>query len=192
LWLGYLAFGLAFTMHISTHLYYSLPIVPIVALSAAPASAYAVERLRIASPAVKAVALASCCALVAGAALKVEERLRDPTYRDDVRVYEQVGVAAGHTAAGVDVDPSYSTPLLYYAWVGSSPLYSPYGQMLQPGDIERSLHTIARESGRPRLLIVTAIHELDYQPELRAFVRRLPVVRRDTGFVIFRLRRAAA
>jgi hypothetical protein len=95
LWLGYLAFGLAFTMHISTHLYYSLPIVPIVALSAA----YAVERLRIASPAVKAVAIASCCALIAGAALKIEERLRDPTYCDDVRVYEQVGVAAGHTAA---------------------------------------------------------------------------------------------
>src|SRR5439155_9406308 len=35
LWLGYAVFGLTFTNHISSHDYYSLPLIPIVALSLA-------------------------------------------------------------------------------------------------------------------------------------------------------------
>jgi 4-amino-4-deoxy-L-arabinose transferase-like glycosyltransferase len=190
LWIGYFVFGLAFTTHISTHSYYSLPLIPIIALSLAPVAVAACERLRGASRVAQASLALVCCLGAAGAALKVEERLWSRDYLRQVEVYQQVGTVVGHTTAAVHVDPSYDAPLLYYAWIASSPLYYPEGQRLQPSQIQQRLRQIETESGRPRFLIITAVTELQTQPRLRAFVRRLPVVSRTRDYSIFALPRA--
>ncbi len=45
LWLGYILYGLAFSYHITTHEYYSIPLIPAVALSLAPIAGLIFDRL---------------------------------------------------------------------------------------------------------------------------------------------------
>jgi 4-amino-4-deoxy-L-arabinose transferase-like glycosyltransferase len=185
---GYFVFGLTFTLHISTHLYYSLPLVPIVALGAAPLSERAWKRLRVASPFVRVATLAACVLVAAGAGLKVERRYSSSSYGAEVRTYQEVGVATHHTAAAVSIDPLYTTPLLYYGWLGSSPLYAPDGQRVSAGQLRSSLSDLVHKFGHQRFLVVTALGELANQDSLRMFLRRRPEVISTPTFVIYSLR----
>ena len=187
LWLGYFVFGLAFTTHISTHSYYSLPLVPIIALSLAPVGERTYRLLRPAPLAVQASAALVCCLVLIGVAVKVQARLLSGDYRARVHIYQQIGALVGHTTAGVHVDPTYDTPLLYYAWIASSPLYYPEEQLLHRGDIEKRLRQIEVDAARPQFLIVTAMQQLRTQPLLEAFTRPLHVIKRTPYYAIFTL-----
>jgi hypothetical protein len=190
LWAGYIVFGMAFTTHISTHSYYSLPLIPIVALSLAPVGDHVFNRVGSAPLAARLLVVLVCCLMVAGAALHMRAKLLNSDYRRRAAVYAEIGRAVRHTSAGADVDPFNDTPLLYYGWIGSWPLDIPEGRLLQRRDIQQSLGRIATESSqRPKFLIINGLDVLSSQPALRDFVRRLPIVKQTNEYAVFDLQR---
>jgi hypothetical protein len=185
LWAGYVVFGLAFTVHISTHAYYSLPLVPIVALTIGPAARRLLAWLSTAPVGVAAACLVAACLVGGGAGWKVEQRFTSSDYRREVDLYQRIGVAVGHTTAGVHVDNSFDTPLLYYAWISSSPLYYPGDLNPDAAYLRRQLLDITARSGKPRYLIITAMQELRSQQSLQQLAHRLRFVSRTRDYVIY-------
>jgi Dolichyl-phosphate-mannose-protein mannosyltransferase len=182
---GYLAFGLTFSVHVSTHPYYSLPLLPVVALFTAPLAA-AAARYAAGGLVARATALAGVAFAFVAAGHQVLPRLDDPSARARARFYAAVGAAAAHTRHGIHVDPLFAAPLLYYGRVASSPLYAPTtGRDLARGQLRKELVEITSSEGPPRVLIVTDVRELSSEPELEGFVRRLPVIRRTSSFAVF-------
>lgn len=188
LWLGYAALGVTFTSHTSSHLYYSLPLVPIIALSLAPVLASAAHRQRTAPALVRVAALVLVALVIVGVGSKVERRLNDPRYVREAETYQQIGEIVGHTTRAVHVDRYYDTPLLYYAWIAGRPLYYPGDALAELPDLDARLAEIEAESGRRDLLIVSAIDELRSRDSLAAFVEPLREVARTSEYAIFALR----
>lgn len=187
LWAGYIVFGVVFTEHVSTHVYYSLPLVPIVALSAAPAGVVLLQWLRTAHFATRIVVVLVGFAVLAGATWKVEQKLESPDYHRQVEIYKRIGVVVGHTSDAIHVDQSFDTPLLYYAWIASSPLYYPRRADVDSRLLEVRLREITARSGKPRFLIVTATQELNSGRSLRTFAQQYSLVAKTRRYAIFAL-----
>jgi len=185
LWMGYVGFGLVFTHHISTHFYYSLPLVPIIALSLGPLGSAVVTRLRRARTPMPALAALLVGVVVLGAGWKVEPKFGNPDYEYQADRYKRIGALVEHTTEAVHVDPLFDMPLLYYGWIASYELYSPQGQRVAADDLNQRLRHVAARYGRPRFLIVTSVGELETQPALRAFIRRLPALASSREYAIF-------
>jgi hypothetical protein len=188
LWIGYALLGLVFTVHVSTHAYYSLPLVPIIALSVAPLAERVWSRLTSARLIVRGAVALIALGIVARGAWTVENKLDNPEYRRQANIYERVGTLVDHTNDAVHVDRSFDTPLLYYAWISSSPLYYPGGDELERSDLEARIREVTEASGEPRFLIVTATEELARQRALGDLVQPLPVVAQAPDYAIYALR----
>jgi 4-amino-4-deoxy-L-arabinose transferase-like glycosyltransferase len=202
LWAGYVVLGLVFTINIRTHDYYSLPLVPIVALSLGPVS----ERLFswvTAAPLAWRAATASIVVLVGlGVVWKAHEKFTSPEYRKQAALYERIGLDAGHTTRAVFLDHDYGLPVEYHGWLGGPPWPKLFDldeerlrglEQISPRDRFFGRYpnrAPGRHRPQPNTLIVTALPELRGQPALRRFLREsfsLSVRRRH--FLIFRLRR---
>jgi Dolichyl-phosphate-mannose-protein mannosyltransferase len=129
LWGGYLIFGLVFTHHIHTHDYYSLQLVPVVALSLAPVAAAAIQRLGqtgLRNPAAVFIVALSVSALVLAAAeqrqtiseIAGQERTASE-YAHWVETYEEIGQVANHSHRTLiffsgEYAFDYGWPLMYH------------------------------------------------------------------------------
>jgi hypothetical protein len=183
-WVGYAAFAVSFAPKTSTHAYYSLPLVPIVALSVAPVGSQLLARLEAAALRVRAASLTAACLVVAALGWQVEKAVTDPRYGAQIDMYQRIGAITRHTSHGVHVERYFQSPLLYYAWIGSTTLAYP-GQQIPSGYIDQQLRQITHDHGRPRYLIITALDELEAQSRLRAFAARLEAVARTDEYAIF-------
>ena len=114
LWVGYGAFVLAFDYHASTHTYYHLPAIPIVALTLSgllerPA------RMPRRTWVVPGVALLTAVLL----AWSVQARSSyEHDFRPRVSVYQAIGALTHHSARLLFLDENYGGSLRYFGWVG--------------------------------------------------------------------------
>jgi hypothetical protein len=197
--LGYVAYGLTFAYHISTHDYYQLPLIPVLALSWAGLVERGIQlsrrpRLRWLRPA--AVLLGAV--LLVRTAREIEssvfEQLRS---RDDAAIafYEQVGAALRHSCRVVFIaTDSYGQPLLYHGEIGG------WGWPTVR-DASRRAQLSGHKPPNPRVrlreyrkqgaefFVSTSLAELHGQPSLRRELdERYRVVSRTEGFIIYDLR----
>ena len=137
LWGGYFLFGLVFTYHISTHDYYSLQLIPVVALSLAPIGALIGNGLsRVHLRYYKRVAVLGLLVLVTFLSayeyrteiLSIGEQLQDDTYvereyhgipvaadyQDLVKTYEEIGEVTDHSSRTLFLVPDEGFPLIYH------------------------------------------------------------------------------
>ena len=116
LWAGYLAFGLVFNYHIHSHDYYSLPLVPIVALSLGPLGATILGRLHDATGRRQPRALV--LAILAVAVLLHLDQVQQGTIVADaeryVRIRQEIGETVGHSTKTLFLSQDYGKPLMYY------------------------------------------------------------------------------
>jgi hypothetical protein len=189
LWIGYACYGLVFTFHISTHNYYSLPVIPIVALSLGSAVDWGLGRLRVAGPA--ALSAVGLAAVLAGGliAWKMHPFLADPSFRADAARYAEAGRLADHTSRGLYVDKHYGDPLRYYGWTAGTLLAS--GWETNPQRTARRTLAIALTDGRARRCLIFL--RWPGQASLASFeadaFKRYAVRRRSSDIVIFDVRR---
>jgi 4-amino-4-deoxy-L-arabinose transferase-like glycosyltransferase len=154
LWVGYVLYGLVFTIHISTHNYYSLPLVPIVALSLG-SIVDAFARWSRATE-LQAAALVTTAALLAVGAVgwKLHGPLTDPSFHAEEAVYIAAGRAADHTPHAVYVDTHYAEPTRYYGWTAGTVLTSGYEH--DAGGLARgTLAAALRKTPPPSCVIFT-------------------------------------
>jgi 4-amino-4-deoxy-L-arabinose transferase-like glycosyltransferase len=187
-WLGYFAFGLTFTYHIATHSYYSLPLIPILALSIGVLAGFVLERLK--GAAIARGALVAFVALgVAAAGFKSQILLTSENPRRLVADYRRIGEVTGHTTHALVIDQLLVSPISYWGWIVANYWYEPTpGQDLPAsGDPSPGI-----DPSQYSFLIVMDVSELQTERKLHAFTRDLPVVARTSDYAVFDLRGAAA
>jgi hypothetical protein len=168
-WLGYVALGLTFTRHISTHDYYSLPMLPIAAVSIAAALAGLHRRLphgaRHAATAVVAAAVLIAWiprASLAGVYGDVEGA------RQTAADYRRIGELASHSIRVVSLDGSYGYPLAYHALVATSQMPLSFDRAVNELQGQQSAAVLADfESRNGEYFVVTMPTELAVLPELQ-------------------------
>jgi 4-amino-4-deoxy-L-arabinose transferase-like glycosyltransferase len=191
LWAGYFLYGLVFTIHISTHNYYSLPLVPIVALSLG-SLVDALARWPRATE-LQAIALVTAAALLAAGAVswKLHHALTDRSFRTEESMYVAAGRAADHTSRALYVDTHYADPERYYGWTAGTLLTSGYER--HPAELARHvLATALRQRPKPTCAVLTGMKLRRQLAGFEADVSsHYAVVRRNPSFAIYDLSRPA-
>lgn len=190
LWTGYIVFGLYFNFHISTHDYYSLPLIPILALSLAPLADFLLSKLAQLTD-TKFLRLSSYIFLLIGiisSLWNTRNTLNAVDYRPESVMWAEIGAKTdGYNLAGLTQD--YGSRLAYWgwrnitAWPASGDLL--YGDTRGPGrDFEGFFNdTILKKD----LFLVTDFDDLERQPFLKEKLEGYPVFAEGNGYVIYNL-----
>ena len=154
LWGGYFLFGLVFSHHVSTHDYYSLQLIPVVALSLSPVAALVASALRRVDlryyERAVPVGLLLLAMLLSAyehrtELLLIKEQFEKDSYvakdywgwtvatdyQDLEKTYEEIGEAVGHSSRTLFLVPDEGFPLIYYGRV-SGTWFPPPGEEQEP------------------------------------------------------------
>jgi 4-amino-4-deoxy-L-arabinose transferase-like glycosyltransferase len=178
---GYVAFGFTFTYHVPTHPYYSLPLIPILALSIGTLAGFLVERLRRRQAA--RVTLLAFFALALGVvAYKAHAVVTSPAPAATIAEYQRIGKLTRHTTRAVYVDVRLRSPISYWGWMVGRYWYPPTPSRDLPlsGDPFPPWVDPAEAS-----FFIIDLTELSTEPRLRAFTQKLPLVGRTREHAIF-------
>jgi 4-amino-4-deoxy-L-arabinose transferase-like glycosyltransferase len=181
---GYVAYAFTFTSHVPSHPYYSLPLIPILALSVGALAGFLVARLQGARAA--RVAVVGVVALAIGvAAFKAHAVVTSPAPAREIAAYQRIGEITGHTTRALYVDVRLRSPISYWGWMVGHYWYPPTPSQDLPlsGDPFPAWVDPADVS-----FLVADATELSTEPRLRALTQDLPVVARTSHYVIFDVR----
>lgn len=192
LWAGYALFGFYFNFHISSHDYYSLPLIPIIALSLAPLGGVLLSKLAEVAPFGIPRALIVCTLLFGLFAVNWNARnqLSAVDYRPEAGMWAEIReTVEGYNLAGLTQD--YGSRLLYWGW-RTSVAWPTYGDLYYRSELRGSEfdfdaffdQTVQRRD----LFIVTDFHELERQPLLKERLKEYPVFAEGDGYVIYDIR----
>ncbi|HKI30532.1 MAG TPA: glycosyltransferase family 39 protein [Gemmataceae bacterium] len=192
--LGFLANGLLFTFHTMTHDYYQVPLIPIVALSAAPLAQVGFDALARQVPRWAGLP-GAVLFLAAGAALaQPATDLAGPRFPEWPAQYEAVADAVGPGTEVLSLSESYGLPLTYHGWVFArfwpSQGDQEYDELLSGAARgEEAILDSLIEQERPRYFVITQVEWLPRHPGLAmALKRRYPVLLARHDLVIYDLR----
>jgi len=184
LFAAYVLFGFVFDYHISSHDYYSLPLIPITALALAPLAADLLARLQ---EKLQDSRFLSACAIIiflgALGLLSVKEYLdlRTDDYRPQAAFWTKVGDKIDHQPGVIAITSDYGYPLKYYGWQNNDPW------PLAP-DIKNFPKTFRQLAGYKSYFLITDFDEFNRQPKLRnRLQRRYPVLAQGKGFIVYDL-----
>jgi hypothetical protein len=173
---GHVAVGLLFSHHMSTHDYYSLPLVPIAAVAAAVAVGWLARRFNVphgiaaagAAVVIIAVAYPSSPLGLYGDVARARQAAAD---------YAHVGDVTGHSPSLLSLDGAYGYPLAFHAGVITVQLPLSIDRAID-SRIAGGLRDIVRQRSA-RYFVGTLQPELDADPLLRAWLdqRHLLVAR---------------
>ena len=193
LWLGYFIFGMTFAYHITSHDYYNLMLIPLVALSLAPVADTFIQRaqnLRVGLVA-RAVLAALVIFIVAAQVWNVHVTLVREDWRPDADFWVKLGEKLGHNSGPVlTISQDYGYRLAYWGWQDVDPWYSTGDLELRALDnraIDLSQRLEDRVAGK-KFLVVTQAKNFASQPAIRLYIiRHFPIYARGKGYVIYDL-----
>jgi hypothetical protein len=117
LWAGYVLFGLFFNFHIHTHDYYSLPLIPILALSIAPLADLLLSKLAQLTT-TKVLRLSAFCLLLLGIIATLwntRNQMNAVDYRPQAAMWAEIrSKTEGYNLAGLTQD--YGARMAYWGW----------------------------------------------------------------------------
>lgn len=184
LFAAYFVFGLLFDYHISSHDYYSLPLIPIVGLGFAPLAADVAarwqEKLQ-GSRLLLAGTFFIFLLTLGGLGTTQYLELRTNDYRPQALFWTKVGNALNHQPGVVALTGDYGDPLKYYGWQNSEewPLAA------DVGNFKWTFSTLALHRS---YFLITDFDEFDRQPALKNWLNaRYPVLVRKTDYVVYDL-----
>jgi len=191
LWVGYFVYGLITTRHIATHLYYSEPLIPIVALSLAPLMDVVLTALgdslrnRFWRQAVWGVAIFALALNVYSTRTAIVPDLGE----DFVAEAEAIGELVDHSTQVIYLSEYHGLPLKYHAEVVGAPWTSPPALGITNEDADLSHEARMDrfvETHNPEYFVITDMSS--YTPDLREFlVSRFEVVAETLDYVVFDL-----
>lgn len=189
LWGAYFVYGMTFAYHISTHDYYQLPLIPLVALGLGAAGQVLFKHLQ-GKPMLR-------YALVSGVVLffivikawDVRVTLKRNEYSNEIRFWENLGGKLGQDVSVVGLLQDSGARLAYWGWVEAEDWFS-------TGDF--NVRTLAGQEvdvqnlfeqkiqGRD-YFVVTILQELNRQPELVNLLTPYTILEQTDDYIIYDL-----
>jgi hypothetical protein len=190
-WLGYLIYGITLPHQTTTHSYYHIQLVPIVALSLAPIFQLVVRRVWRQAPAWRALAAAAVAATLLFAAWSVRSTLLGVDYRQEPAFWERIGGVIPRDGDTIALVQSYGHLLNYYGgrrvelWPIAAELKLAGLRGNTPADFEAFF---AERTAGMRYFLVTAFNQLDLQPELKEYLdAHFHIYIQGDGYLIYAL-----
>ncbi len=191
LWGGYLLYGFTFTHHITTHDYYHLPLIPLIALSAAPFFALVLIALR---PHLQFSFLRGVFALIAlyallGALWGLRAQMKAVDYRSQAAMWAEIGEKLGHRPGVLALTADYGLSLAYWGWQPSQawPTASELAYRQRRNKKFSPQALFVEMSAGKRYFLVTEFTDLRRQPFLEAYLQTLPLFAQGEGYRIYLL-----
>jgi len=183
IWIGYLVYGLVFPHHIASHDYYSLPLIPLVALGLALLIAGLqphFSNLFQSRWAFLVFFFVASLFLVAHTITTYLDFRRADT-RSAAQTYAEIGEALQHQPGIVALTEEYGYPLAYYGWQNVSlwPAYNSVGYFED---------AFARQTDQKAYFLVTDFEELARQPELAQKLDTYTIFAQTNKYLIYDLK----
>ena len=192
LWAGYALFGIYFNYHISSHDYYSLPLIPIVALSLAPvADAFFAQLTKLTTTKFTRVAAFSILLFGLFVSLSnIRAELKRIDYRPEAQMWAEISEKIGDkNTAGLTQD--YGSRLAYWGWKNLTS-WPTYGDLLYHNDLRDAQNDFEQQfesiASKKELFLVTDFDELNRQPLLKEKLEAYPILAEGDGYAIYDLR----
>lgn len=191
LWLGYLAYGFTLSHHVTTHNYYQLPAIMIIALSLSVVGEVVFRKIAEIYPRGWMVRLALLGVILfsAGAEIwDVRVFLLRTDYRPEVKLWEELGDKLGHTAPVLAL--SENNHLAYWGFQMVEEWYLAADINLRERarpDFDIKAQFLERAAGK-KYFVVTLPDQFDGQPEIKELVTQTyPVYEQGPGYIIYDL-----
>ncbi len=193
LWAAYLLLGIVFSYHISTHDYYSMPLIPIVAIGFGLVVSLLFERLQVVDIDwfAKVIVLGVLAFASALSLLKARTDMLSSDYRYEITYWKRLGDTLGRNTKVIALTHDYGYRLEYWGYIRPSIWQT-------TGDI-----TVANLSGQQQspfmqqfnsatngydTFLVTLINDFNSQNELHDYLFAHYPVEEGEGYLIFDLR----
>jgi 4-amino-4-deoxy-L-arabinose transferase-like glycosyltransferase len=189
-WGGYFLYGLVFPHHISTHSYYHLPLVPILALSLAPLASRIADLLNHTPQKTFnwAVVILAYVAFISFNIWSVWDELGSVDYRLSRERLEHIGevIAATSQTSTLALTDDYEASLRFYGFL-SSRHWPSRGEM---ETIQASFEELwDRKTLGVHFFVVLDLAEFDKQSELKErLLERYPIYEQGEGYILFDMR----
>jgi len=191
LWAGYLVFGLYFNYHISSHSYYSLPLIPVVALSLAPlADAFFAQLAKLTAPRSARIAVIGILFFGLFASLWITRtELKSVDYRPQAKMWAEIGEKIDDRNT-IGLIQDYGTRLSYWGWK-SITSWPTSGDFLYHVDLRGAQNDFEirfkDSTAKKELFVVTDFDELNRQPLLKEKLHGYPIFAENDGYIIYDL-----
>jgi hypothetical protein len=193
LWAGYLIFGIYFNYHISTHDYYSMILIPIVALSLAPLADYVADALSKTPLYERAKAIPILLIIVALVLVNWNTRafLKSNDYRAEPAKWIEISQKVGKDSRLIGLVQDYGMRLAYWGWIPTT-VWPRSGDIYyheNRGAQFEFEQMFAETAAKMDYFIVTDFDELDKQHLLKEFLySQFSIAFSGDGYVIFDLK----
>jgi hypothetical protein len=189
---GFFITGLLLPYHIVTHNYYTLPLVPAIALGLAPVGQALLERLRGLALGWKTIAIGAALMTVFYPAWRARSVIVGQDFRGEPAGWRKVGEALPADGRIIAITQDYGYRLAYYSGRGVSLWPSIADQdfaELHGRNTSPYIADVFKEkAGGFRYFLVTNFSELDAQPELKEHLySHFPVALEGDGYILFDL-----
>lgn len=190
LWAGYALFGFTFNFHIHTHDYYSLPLIPIVALSIAPLADFLFAKLAQLTT-TNLLRFSASCLLLFGllaSTWNVRNTLNAVNYRPQAALWAEIRtITDGYNLAGLTQD--YGARMAYWGWQNITS-WSTSGDLRyadERGGIQNLEENFNELASKKDLFLVTDFEDFERQTFLREKLNAYPIFAEGDGYVIYNL-----
>lgn len=190
LWGSYLVFGLFFDYHISTHDYYSLPLIAIVALSlAAVGDGFFARLTEAGSGWVRGAVFVILLYGLFSTVWAVRDEMKAVDYRPRVAFWQEISAAMGPHASLVALTDDYGSQLAYYGWQ-TAENWPTSGDLYQTevrgGDTD--FHDFFVKMTQKKIFfLITDLQDFKRQPDLQKWLGDYPVWAQGDGYIIYDL-----
>jgi hypothetical protein len=191
LWLGYILYGLAFPYHITTHEYYSIPLIPAIAFSLAPLAQAIFNRLKNQDVLAKWVVAAVLLFSLVYSGWISRSILLAKNYRLEAVSWQKMGQALPKQGDLIGITHEDGYRIAYYGWRHVTPW--PYSaedeQELGSVDpMDQFVTLFKKATGGQDYFIVTMFSQFDSRSLLKAYLYdTFPIYAEGDGYLIFNL-----
>lgn len=192
LWGAYFAFAIFFDYHISTHDYYSLPLIPIAALALTPLADALFARLAATAARSRAKRLLAASVLTLGLVAVLwtsRVALKSTDYRPEAAFWNRIGATVRDFRV-VTLTQDYALPLAYWGWAGAAnwPDSTDIEYHALRGGGATFEKSFARLTKNKELFLVTDLADFARQPDLQVRLSQFAIFAEGEGYIIYDLR----
>lgn len=192
LWLAYLLLGFVFSYHISTHDYYSMPLIPIVAIGFGLAFSTIFKRIQDADLGwvAKGIVLAILVFASALSLLKARADLLSSDYRYEITYWKELGQKIGRNSKVVALTHDYGYRLIYWGYIRPS-LWETQGDLYVANLSGQEQAPFAQEFEEKtrgyNYFLVTLINDFNSQTQLHDTLYANYPYETGEGYILFDL-----